>query len=59
MICARCSKETYELEMCEYCRKMVCRLCEKSSKRIKKLKRIVICKDCWGDMKKRNEFKKY
>jgi hypothetical protein len=36
---------------------MVCNLCEKSSSRFKKTTRLVICKDCWGSMKKRSAFK--
>ncbi|MBI4399287.1 hypothetical protein HY570_00925 [Candidatus Micrarchaeota archaeon] len=57
MICERCSAQTYMVEKCNYCNKQLCRDCEKSAKRIAKTRRYVICKDCWGDMKKRSEFK--
>ncbi len=45
------------LEKCNSCGKMVCESCEKSAKRVKKVSRVVICKDCWSDMKKRSKFK--
>jgi hypothetical protein len=35
----------------------VCVPCEKSSKKTSRIRRIVICKDCWSDMKKRKVFK--
>ncbi|VVB66778.1 Uncharacterised protein [Candidatus Gugararchaeum adminiculabundum] len=57
MICERCSNQAYFLEKCNYCEKMVCRACEKSSKRRMKIKRYVICKTCWSDIKKRQKFK--
>jgi len=57
MICERCSKETHAVEQCEYCNKKVCVACEKSAKKLSRTKRIVICKDCWSDMKKRKAFK--
>ncbi len=45
------------LEKCEMCGKMICRDCEKSSKKVSKTKRSIICKDCWGDMEKRKKWK--
>ena len=45
------------LEKCNSCGKMVCQACEKSAKRVKKVTRYVICKDCWTDLKKRAKFK--
>ncbi|MFH1095478.1 MAG: hypothetical protein V1728_04640 [Candidatus Micrarchaeota archaeon] len=57
MICERCSQQGHFLEKCEYCSRMVCLACEKSSKRVKKTKRFVICKDCWGNLKTRSRFK--
>lgn len=45
------------LEKCEYCQKMVCVNCEKSAKRVRKLRRLVICKSCWGNLKSRKLFK--
>ena len=37
--------------------KMVCESCKKSAKRVKKVTRYVICRDCWTDMLKRSKFK--
>ena len=45
------------LEKCNSCGKMVCQSCEKSAKRLKKVARVVICKDCWGNLPKRAKFK--
>ena len=57
MICEKCSGETHRPEKCNYCGRMVCRNCEKSSKRSKKEGRLVICKNCWGNLKRRQKFK--
>ncbi|MEM3399579.1 MAG: hypothetical protein QXP42_01980 [Candidatus Micrarchaeia archaeon] len=57
MICQRCSKEIHLLENCDFCQRLVCVSCIKSSRRLSKVERIVICKDCWSDNKKRQEFK--
>ncbi len=57
MICERCSNETYMPEKCNYCGKMLCRDCHKSSKNSKKEGRLVICKSCWGNLGKRGKFK--
>ncbi len=57
MICDRCSESMHFLEKCEYCQKMVCVNCEKSAKRVRKLRRLVICKTCWGNLKSRKLFK--
>ncbi|VVC02673.1 Uncharacterised protein [Candidatus Burarchaeum australiense] len=42
---------------CEYCKKVICRACVKSSKRIGKVTQMAICKSCWGDLKARKKFK--
>ena len=57
MICERCSGQAYLVEKCDYCARMVCLSCEKSAKRVDKVRRYVICKDCWGDLKIRKKFK--
>ncbi len=57
MKCGRCGKDAYYLEECNYCKREVCRNCQKSSLTASKTVRLVICKDCWGDTKKRREFK--
>ncbi len=57
LICERCSNQVYYVENCDYCKKAVCLSCEKSAKRLKKIRRLVICKACWGNMKARKQFK--
>lgn len=55
--CDRCKREIFKTEMCNYCGRTVCNMCTKSAQRIQKVTRLAICKDCWGDMKKRKKFK--
>ena len=55
--CDRCKREIFKMEKCAYCNRQICSRCMKSSQRIKKTTRLVICKDCWGDMSKRKIFK--
>jgi hypothetical protein len=57
MLCEKCSADVYKIETCRYCNKKICNDCVKSSRRVTKIARIVICKDCWSDMKKRKSFK--
>jgi hypothetical protein len=57
LYCERCKKEVYKREQCNYCMRKICLSCEKSSQRVKKLTRLVICKDCWGKIEKRKVFK--
>ena len=57
MICERCSIPCHMIEKCDSCGKMACQLCVKSAKRLKKVRRVVICKDCWGNIGKRSKFK--
>ncbi|MEM3031152.1 MAG: hypothetical protein QXH27_05460 [Candidatus Micrarchaeia archaeon] len=57
MICERCSEPTFNPEKCNYCSRMVCRSCEKSAKRVGRVKRLVICKDCWNNLSRRKAFK--
>ena len=57
LICERCSDQCYMVEKCDSCGKKVCQSCEKSAKRLKKVRRVVICKDCWGKLKLRSKFK--
>ena len=44
------------MEACTGCSRMVCRNCQKASLTASKTKRLVMCKDCWGDIKKRKKF---
>ncbi len=57
MLCERCSAEIYKHEFCRYCNRKICTNCVKSSRRVSKTQRIVICKDCWSVMKRRKAFK--
>lgn len=57
MMCERCGKETHMVEQCDYCNRKVCVPCEKSAKKTSRIRRIVICKDCWSGMEKRKKFK--
>jgi hypothetical protein len=57
LICERCKREIYRNEACTYCGKKICNDCEKSSQRIQKTLRLMICKDCWSNIKKRTAFK--
>lgn len=58
MTCGRCGAQTAKLETCNYCRKKVCNNCIKSSRRVKgKVKKLFICKGCWGSIKSRRKFK--
>ena len=57
LTCERCKNEEHELERCNYCKRMVCNSCTKSSARYQKTTRLVICKDCWSKMPARKTFK--
>ncbi len=57
MLCERCKREVYRYEACTYCNRKVCYSCIKSTQRSPKTRRLVICRDCWGSMKKRGAFK--
>ena len=57
LLCDRCKREIFKLEVCTYCKRQICNRCMKSSQRVKKTTRLVICKDCWTDTKKRKVFK--
>ena len=56
-LCERCKREAYRYEPCNYCLRKICNSCEKSSQRIGKTNRMVICKDCWSVMERRMAFK--
>ncbi len=56
-LCERCKDEMYKGETCNYCNRKICNNCMKSSMRVQKVTRLVICKDCWSNMKKRTAFK--
>jgi predicted nucleotidyltransferase len=56
-LCERCKRDIYRNEICNYCSKKICNDCVKSSQRIQKVTRLVICKDCWSNMRKRGAFK--
>ncbi len=56
-MCERCKREIFRYEMCNYCGRRIGDECVKSSQKPEKVVRLVICKDCWSDMKKRTAFK--
>lgn len=55
--CERCKDEIFKNETCNYCSRKICNNCVKSTMRVQKVTRLVICKDCWGNIKKRTAFK--
>ncbi|MDE1832995.1 MAG: hypothetical protein KGH58_01090 [Candidatus Micrarchaeota archaeon] len=57
MVCERCKNEIFKNEKCSYCNRVICFNCVKSSGRFNKTTRLVICKDCWSNMKRRSAFK--
>ncbi|MCL5413280.1 MAG: hypothetical protein M1569_02650 [Candidatus Marsarchaeota archaeon] len=57
VICERCGKTIYKYNTCNYCKKKVCFNCVKSSRRVSKVWRLVICKSCWSKMPARKLFK--
>lgn len=57
MLCERCKKDVYKHMLCKYCNRKICNACMKSSKKVTKINRIAICKDCWGKTKIRKEYK--
>lgn len=57
MTCDRCKREIFKSETCGYCKRKICVNCMKSSQRVKKINRLVICKDCWSNTKRRKIFK--
>lgn len=55
--CERCKREISKYEICSYCGRKIGEECVKSSQRIQKVTRLVICKDDWSNIKKRTAFK--
>lgn len=55
--CEICKREIYKNETCNYCNRKICNNCMKSSQRVQKVTRLVICKECWSNIKKRTAFK--
>ena len=56
-LCERCKREITKYEICSYCGRKIGEECVKSSQRIQKVTRLVICKDDWSNMKRRTAFK--
>jgi hypothetical protein len=56
-LCERCKREITKYEICNYCGRKIGVECEKSSMRVQKVTRLVICKDDWSNLKKRTAFK--
>ena len=57
MMCERCRADIYKYSTCNYCKRKICINCVKSSRRVSKTIRLVICKDCWTKMPSRKLFK--
>lgn len=54
--CERCNSDTHFLEKCTFCNKYICRKCIHAGKNVKKVTRVIICKSCFGDVKKMKEY---
>lgn len=57
LTCERCGRQTAKMQVCNYCSKKICHYCIKSSKKLKKVKELYICKSCWSSMKARRRYK--
>jgi hypothetical protein len=57
LLCERCKREVYRVEVCNYCGRKIGVECVKSSQRASKISRLVICKDDWSNIKKRTIYK--
>jgi hypothetical protein len=57
MFCERCKKEIFAYKVCNYCKRKICNDCIKSSQRTSKISKLIICKDCWSDMRRRKAYK--
>ena len=57
LMCERCKREVYRLELCNYCGRKIGVECVKSSQRASRISRLAICKDDWSDIKKRTLYK--
>ncbi len=57
--CQRCSRITWTAVVCNYCGKVVCDKCVKTSKRVKRrdIAKLHICKDCWSNLEKRKMYR--
>ena len=55
--CERCKDEIFKFQKCGYCGRQICNNCIKSSQKASKTNRLIICKSCWSDMKKRKVYK--
>jgi len=57
LTCERCGGESKLIEKCMGCGKKICRTCIKSQKKLHKMERMPICRDCWGNLAIRSKFK--
>ncbi len=55
--CERCGKNIHKYNTCNYCKRKICVNCVKSSRRVSKTIRLVICKDDWSKLPSRKAFK--
>ena len=47
----------YKYNTCNTCSRKICYDCLKSSKRVTKVEKAYICKDCWSKMPSRKTYK--
>ncbi len=55
--CERCKRQVPKADICNYCSRLMCESCKKSSRRAGRNKKLFICKDCWSKMPLRRKFK--
>lgn len=56
-MCDRCKREIYKYTKCSYCKRVICFDCVKSSQKGTRTQKLVICKDCWSNMKRRKAYR--
>jgi hypothetical protein len=59
--CDRCGEKAAKVEMCSSCKRLVCHKCTKTGKKVgrKDIKKMSMCKDCWGDLSKRKAYRAF
>ena len=57
MLCERCGTDIYKYKTCNYCKRKIGNECVKSSRKLSKTTKLVICKDDWSKMRIRQQYK--